>query len=511
MRSVHENQHQKPLSQHKEQPRVSPDTAEERSPDADLEKPQENLIVAFEGQSDPLDPQNWHWLKKLYATIIISLIAFVVCMASSIDAPVIPQASARFHVSAVTESLATALFLIGFGCGAPFAGPLSEAFGRNPVYVVTFTIFCIWIMGAALAPNIGGQLVFRFLAGVFGSTPFTTLGGTLADLYDHKTRGMIFPYFACFAFVGVNIGPVIGGYVGQSGIDWRFTEWITLCISGGILVLVVFTLPETYGPIILTWKAKALRSSTGDARYRGALEVAEVTIVGRMRTALTRPFAILFSEPIVVLFTVYLTLLYAVSFSFFSSFPFIFGRQGIYGFDQGATYLVFLAIVVGVVLCTLATPLFGILIGMEVRKAAGKGCSHPPPEAMLWWAMIGSPMLPVSLFWLAWTTYRGVNFWSAIISCALFGFSQLSLFISTYAYLIQTYGQFAASALAINVFIRYVIGGSMVVVSIPMYENLGVHHALTIWASIGCVVALVPYGIYLYGEKLRAMSRWVPH
>lgn len=51
----------------------------------------------------------------------------------------------------------------------------------------------------------------------------------------------------------------------------------------------------------------------------------------------------------------------------------------------------------------------------------------------------------------------------------------------------------------------------MVVVSIPMYENLGVHHALTIWASIGCVVALVPYGIYLYGEKLRAMSRWVPH
>ena len=75
----------------------------------------------------------------------------------------------------------------------------------------------------------------------------------------------------------------------------------------------------------------------------------------------------------------------------------------------------------------------------------------------------------------------------------------------------QTFGQYSASALAANVLTRYVIGGSMVVVSIPMYENLGVHHSWTIWASISVVVAMVPYVIYVYGERLRAMSRWVPH
>ena len=75
----------------------------------------------------------------------------------------------------------------------------------------------------------------------------------------------------------------------------------------------------------------------------------------------------------------------------------------------------------------------------------------------------------------------------------------------------QTFGQYSASALAVNVMVRYVIGGSMVVVSIPMYENLGAHHSLTIWASISIVVALIPYLIYVYGERLRGMSRWVPH
>ena len=68
-------------------------------------------------------------------------------------------------------------------------------------------------------------------------------------------------------------------------------------------------------------------------------------------------------------------------------------------------------------------------------------------------------MLPVSLFWLAWTTDKGVSYWSGIVAYAgfhsllsnatltldcgshtVFGFSQLVLFVSTYAYLIQTYG-----------------------------------------------------------------------
>jgi len=49
-----------------------------------------------------------------------------------------------------------------------------------------------------------------------------------------------------------------------------------------------------------------------------------------------------------------------------------------------------------------------------------------------------------------------------------------------------------------------VIGGSIVVVGIPMYENLGPHHSLTIWGSISVVVAMVPYEVYVYGKRLRA-------
>ncbi len=57
---------------------------------------------------------------------------------------------------------------------------------------------------------------------------------------------------------------------------------------------------------------------------------------------------------------------------------------------------------VGLWICALATPLYAMLIGREYKKAAAAGKSHAKPEAMLWWAMIAAPLLPICLFWIAW-------------------------------------------------------------------------------------------------------------
>ncbi|KAF2170624.1 hypothetical protein M409DRAFT_64294 [Zasmidium cellare ATCC 36951] len=469
----------------------------------------DTLLVSFDGPDDQQNPQNWPASKKAIVTAFLSAIGFVVGFGSSIDTPVIPQASEHFHVSDVSESLATALFLIGFGVGAPFAGPLSESFGRNPIYMITMALFCCWILGAALAPNLGGQLVFRFLAGLFGGTPFTTSGGTMGDIFNHQTRGKVFPFFACMAFLGPMLGPVVGGYVGHSGIDWRWCEWITLCMAGALLILMVLFMPETCAPVILAWKAKALRSATGNVNFVGPLEAAGATSLGqKLAQALSRPFLILFTEPLVIAFTGYLSLVYIVMFSFFASAPFVFG--GTYGFNEGASYLMFIAIAVGLFIATLATPLFGILVKKEYMKAVAQGKSHADPEAMLWWAMIGAPFLPASLFWMGWSAYPSVSFWSPMIAAAVLGFSVLLIFISTYAYLIQTFVSFAASALVSITLVRYILGGCMVTISIPMYKNLGVHHSLTILAAIACAFTPIPYVLYLYGGRVRAASKRAP-
>ena len=124
----------------------------------------------------------------IYCSANIAAIGWIVGFASSVDSAALEQATKDFGVSEVTESLATGLFLIGFGVGALFAGPISETVGRNPVYIATLSLYMIFIIASGLAPNIGAQLAFRFIAGCFAATPLTCAGGSISDLWDPMER-----------------------------------------------------------------------------------------------------------------------------------------------------------------------------------------------------------------------------------------------------------------------------------------------------------------------------------
>lgn len=140
------------------------------------------FVVGYESEKDDMNPHNWSYWRRIRATMLIAAIAFIVGFASLVDSAALTQAVEDLGVSEVTESLTTGLFLVGFGFGALFAGPILETIGRNPVYIVTLAIYMIWIMASALAPNIGAQLVFRFLASFFGFTPLTCAEGSISDL-----------------------------------------------------------------------------------------------------------------------------------------------------------------------------------------------------------------------------------------------------------------------------------------------------------------------------------------
>lgn len=150
------------------------------------------FVVGYRGDNDSMNPHNWSFRVRLVATFQVACIGAIVGIASSIDSSALKGAAEEFGVSEVVESLSTGLYLAGFGVGGLFAGPISETLGRNPVYIATMTLFMIFVMASALAPNIGAQLTFRFFAGFFGSTPLTCAGGSIADMWDPLERVFAF-------------------------------------------------------------------------------------------------------------------------------------------------------------------------------------------------------------------------------------------------------------------------------------------------------------------------------
>ncbi|THV63659.1 MFS general substrate transporter [Aureobasidium pullulans] len=319
----------------------------------------------------------------------------------------------------------------------------------------------------------------------------------------------MFPIFANAAFLGPILGPVIGGYIVQSSlISWRWTEWVTIIMSGLVLILVFFTLPETFPPILLKWKAAHLRAITGDERYRAEVEVRMDPFLTRLGRACYRPFLLTFSEPIIVLIALYMTVIYIILFTFLDGYDFIFGE--IHGVSIGVQGLCFLGIAIGLFL---ATPLVFVIrrkAAKAMEKASANGKDKLQPEFRLWFAMFGAPAVPISLFWMGWTSYPNISIWSPLAASVLFGYGILCIFISSYQYIIDAYEIYAASALASITLIRYVAAGGMTVVGVPFYQNLGVHYTCTILGCISAVMVPVPYIFYLYGHKIRARSKYAP-
>ena len=62
---------------------------------------------------------------------------------------------------------------MGLGLGPMCLGPLSEFYGRRPIYVCSFAFFLIWLIPCAVAKNFETELVARFIDGFAGSGKVT--------------------------------------------------------------------------------------------------------------------------------------------------------------------------------------------------------------------------------------------------------------------------------------------------------------------------------------------------
>lgn len=193
---------------------------------------------------------------------------------------------------------------------------MSEVVGRRRIYASTLAIAVIFIIPAAVAPNIQTLLVARAIDGIAFSAPMTLVGGTLADLWQSEERGVPMAAFSAAPFIGPVIGPLVGGYLSMSN-GWRWLYWIQLILAGVAWILISLTVPETYAPTLLSRRAAKLRQEKDDPTYTTEQDIDERPLAQRLRLFLIRPFQLLFGELIVFFVSVYMSVLYGLLYMFF--------------------------------------------------------------------------------------------------------------------------------------------------------------------------------------------------
>lgn len=459
--------------------------------------------VRFE-EGDPENPKNWSRAQRWYLTVFGGVLLLNATFSSSAPTGIIPTLQEEFHFSLEVAALLIALFVAGYCVGPLLWGPLSEQYGRRPIFIISFGIYVCFQIGCALSKNIGSLLAFRFLAGTFAAGPLTNSGAVISDIWDAKTRGKALAFFTLAPFAGPSLGPTVGGFMAVAGVDWRWLFWLLTIFSGVCWVLIVFTHPETYAPTILVQKARRLRKETGDNRYWAPLERQDIRLVHRLEHILVRPFKIMFLEPMLLAVTLYMSFVYGCIYLLFEAYPIVYSIG--HHLNEGLSGLTFLPIFVGGILgaivhVTYWNPAYERLLEKYDPKPV-------PPEYRMDQCLWASPIFAVGFFWFAWTSYPSLPLWASVFAGLPLGFSIIWIFLGLFNYIIDVYLFAAASALAGTTIIRSLFGAGFPLFANQMYEKLNPRWASTLLGFIAVLMAPIPFILKKYGPALRKKSKF---
>ncbi|CAG8125037.1 unnamed protein product [Penicillium nalgiovense] len=450
---------------------------------------------------DPENPRLWPLWYKGLTVAAMSLGATVVSLSSTLYTSGIPGLQEDFHVSKIVALLGVTTYLLGMGIGSIIFAPLSELVGRRPVYIASMIIFLLLLLPSALAQNIESILVSRFFGGFFGSALMSNSPASVNDIVSDRHRALAFGFWSIGPTNGPVYGPIIGGFVFQY-LGWRWTNWIVLIIGGVVLVLIA-SVKETYAPVILKRRAARKRKETQNPKWWTRYDDG-VGFASSLRINLKRPFVMLLKEPICMFWDGYVAIVYGVLYLCFVAYPIAFQQER--GWSPGIGGLSFVGIGVGVLIAIACEPLFRQVINLH-RKDPETGIVQP--EAMVSIVFFGATLLAIGQLWFSWTCTPNVHWAVPILSGVPFGVGNACVFIYASNYIARSYGIYAASALAGNMFTRSIMGAFLPLAGPSMYKALGLNWASTILGIVEAACILIPVVFYFCGHRIRKASPFI--
>jgi hypothetical protein len=101
--------------------------------------------------------------------------------------------------------------------------------------------------------------------------------------------------------------------------------------------------------------------------------------------------------------------------------------------------------------------------------------------------------MPISLFWLAFTSYPRVHWIVPILATIPFGVGIFFSFAAIFTFTVTTYRPIAASAMAANTFVRTAGAAGFPLFARQMYASLGTVGATALLAGLTTVAGFLPY------------------
>lgn len=181
----------------------------------------------------------------------VAMMAMLVALtALSIDImlPALPAISDAYGLTGANDRQAVVVaYVLGFGLGQPFFGPLTDRFGRLPLLTIALALTFATSLAAAWAPDYSMLLAARFAQGLGGAGTRVVAIAVVRDRFGGRDMARVMSLvMSVFVIIPV-VAPSIGGLLVHIG-HWQWTFHATGLVAAALLVWAALRLGESLRP-----------------------------------------------------------------------------------------------------------------------------------------------------------------------------------------------------------------------------------------------------------------------
>lgn len=175
-------------------------------------------------------------IAALFATIAISIDAML---------PALPEIAATLSPDAPNRAqLVVTSFVFGMGFGTLFAGPLSDAFGRKPVIMLSAGIYVVAAIACYVAPTLETLLIARLVMGIGAAGPRTVSIAMVRDLFAGREMARIMSFVMMVFTLIPAVAPLMGqGIIALAG--WKAIFLVYVAFAAIVMTWMSLRQPET--------------------------------------------------------------------------------------------------------------------------------------------------------------------------------------------------------------------------------------------------------------------------
>ncbi|KAH8805131.1 major facilitator superfamily domain-containing protein [Xylogone sp. PMI_703] len=193
---------------------------------------------------DPLDPLNWPSWAKLVVLLQVSFLGFLGPFSQGTINSAFGPLSKAMGVSVTVASYSTTIAIVVAGVAPLVYSPISNIYGRRPVYIISTAVGIAANAGCAVCKSWAPLLVARACVGIGTSVGMGIGASVVSDMYFMHQRGLYMGIYVVFVTNGAHVAAIVGGFTAKYA-GWRWCYWVPTIILGATWIVNIFCLPET--------------------------------------------------------------------------------------------------------------------------------------------------------------------------------------------------------------------------------------------------------------------------